>query len=194
MRSQDEIIEIYTIGHSNKSLSEIIDLLMKYEITLLVDVRSYPYSKYVPQFNRERLSSAITDSEITYWYAGDSLGGRPQDPTCYKCGKIPDGKANYLKLVDYRELAKRNWFKEEIRKLATKSKDRRTAIMCSEEDPKRCHRHHLIAKTLSEMGITVWHIRGKGNLEEAKFSDIQGQLFNINKYRNRDQKSLLDFA
>ena len=194
MRTKDEIIEIYTIGHSNKDLAQITDLLMKYNIELLIDVRSYPYSKYVPQFNRETLLSALAGIQIAYWYAGDSLGGRPQDPSCYKCGQMPDGKANYLKLVDYQELAKRNWFKDHIRELVDKSIGRKTVIMCSEEDPIRCHRHHLIAKALSEMGITVWHIRGKGDLEMAKFDDIRGPLSKIDNYQKSDQTSLLDFA
>ena len=112
---------IYTIGHSNKPFSETLKILKNYKISLLVDVRSYPYSKYVPQFDRERLSSALTNSDIIYWYAGDNLGGRPKDPSCYRCGKIPEGKANYLELVDYREMAKRSWFKEEITKIVVQN-------------------------------------------------------------------------
>jgi len=168
MAKQEEDRRIYTIGHSNKSSEEIVNLLKKHSIELLVDVRSFPYSKYVPQFNREKFSLALAESRITYWYAGDHLGGRPKDPTCYKNGKLPEGKANYLELVDYGEFAKRSWYKNEIDHLIKKAKEHRTAIMCSEEDPNRCHRHHLITKTLLGEGLAVWHIRGHGILEEAK--------------------------
>jgi uncharacterized protein (DUF488 family) len=170
MATHEENPRIYTIGHSNRRSDEILDLLKRYNIELLVDVRSSPYSFYVPQFNREKISLALVESGITYWYLGDCLGGRPKDPTCYKNGKLPEGKANYLELVNYGELAKRSWYKNEIDQLIKRANEHRIAIMCSEEDPNRCHRHHLITKTLLDKGIAVWHIRGQGTLEEAKFN------------------------
>jgi len=177
-------LEVYTIGHSNRSVDEIIDLLKKYKIQLIVDVRSSPYSRYVPQFNREKFISSLENSGINYWYAGSYLGGRPKDQTCYKNGKIPDTKAKYLDLVDYEEVARRNWYKAEIDHLISKAKTLRTAIICSEEDPNRCHRHHLIAKTLSKRKITIWHIRGQGYLEKAKIEE---------DCKGNKQKLLLDF-
>jgi uncharacterized protein (DUF488 family) len=190
MASQEEIYEIYTIGHSNKSASELVDLLRMHRIKLPVDVRSSPYSSYVPQFNRENLSLYLANSDIGYWYAGDCLGGRPKDPTCYKSGKIPEGKANYLEQVDYNEVAKRNWFKSELSHLISRSKEHGTVIMCSEEDPNRCHRHHLLAKTLSEKGMIIRHIRREGNLDEAKFDKSSKS----HKYPLEKQKSLFDFV
>lgn len=178
-------LEVYTIGHSNRSVEELIDLLKKYKIQLLVDVRSSPYSRYVPQFNREKFILSLENSKINYWYAGNYLGGRPKDQTCYKDGKIPDTKANYLDLVDYVEVARRNWYKTEINHLISKAKTLRTAIMCSEKDPNRCHRHHLIAKTLLNQNITIWHIRGQGSLEKAKLEQ---------EHDRNKQRSLLDYA
>lgn len=101
-------LEIYTIGHSNATAEEIMEHLRKYDIEVLVDVRSIPYSQYTPQFNREAFAQALGQSGIEYIFEGEALGGRPKDPTCYKSGKLPTGKANYLKLVDYSEVAKRS--------------------------------------------------------------------------------------
>jgi len=178
-------IEVYTIGHSNRSFDRIVEILKKYKIELIVDVRSSPYSRYVPQFNRENILMSLENSEINYWYAGDCLGGRPKDQACYKRKEIPDTKAKYLDLVDYGEVARRDWYKIEIAHLISKAKIFRTVIMCSEEDPNRCHRHHLIAKTLLKQNITIWHIRGQGSLEEAKMDEVNN---------GKKQKSLFDYV
>ncbi len=98
---------------------------------------------------------------MTYWYAGKYLGGRLQDQICYR-GRDLDS-------IDYEEVDKRDWFKTDIDQLISKAEVFRTVVMCSEEDPNRCHRHHLIAKTLVRRGIRVLHIRGNGSLEEAIF-------------------------
>jgi uncharacterized protein (DUF488 family) len=158
-------MEIYTVGHSNKTDQEFIILLKKHQIDTLVDVRSFPYSRFVPQFNQKKLSQTLTSYGINYKFLGDCLGGRPKDPTCYKNGTLPEGKANYLELVNYQEVAKRDFYKEGIHRLVNTARDHRTAILCSEEDPNRCHRKHLISKTLIELDITINHIRGDGVLE-----------------------------
>ncbi len=158
--SSEQRITIYTIGHSNVPVEDLIEQLHRYEIQTLIDVRSAPYSKYVPQFNREALSRLLeANYGISYQFEGDDLGGRPKDPTCYKQGAVPDGKANYLELVDYAEVARRDWFRRAIDRLVVIASQQRAAIMCSEEDPLRCHRHHLIARTLHGMGVTVQHIQ-----------------------------------
>jgi uncharacterized protein (DUF488 family) len=156
----------YTIGHSNKEISVFIDLLNKYDIDLLIDVRSYPYSQYNPQFNKQNIEKDLSAKGIDYLFLGNYLGGRPKDPTCYKGGEIPTSKVNYLDVVDYIEVSKRDWYHKGIEILLSKARSNRVAIMCSEEDPNRCHRHHLIAKTLLDKCFAVRHIRGNGVLEE----------------------------
>jgi uncharacterized protein (DUF488 family) len=69
---------------------------------------------------------------------------------------------------DYAEVMKRDWYRRGIERLLQLMGENLTAIMCSEEDPVQCHRHHLIAQTLLERGITVWHIRANRDVEEAK--------------------------
>ena len=94
-------MKLYTIGHSNHSIEKFASLLDENGIALLVDVRTAPYSRYNPQFNKENLAHALSEHWIEYAYAGKFLGGRPSDPTCYKDAKLPEEGAHYLHLVDY---------------------------------------------------------------------------------------------
>ncbi len=162
MLEQNEGFTIFTIGHSNILASSLIELLRTYSIQNLVDVRSSPYSQYATQYNKETLEITLKEAGIEYRYAGDLLGGRPKDPTCYKSKEAPDGKADYLHLVDYPTVMTKDFFQKGIDLLLEVAQDSRTAIMCSEEDPANCHRHHLIGKYLTSKNITVLHIRGDG--------------------------------
>lgn len=166
--TEESALELYTIGHSTLEIDDLLGLLKENYIQVLVDVRSQPYSRFNPQYNRESFQHAMAYANIEYIFAGEYLGGRPTDPTCYKDGVVPDSKANYLKLVDYAEVMKRDWYQRGIQRLLEIAGERRTAIMCSEEDPMGCHRHHLITQTLLKQDITVWHIRSDGKVEEAK--------------------------
>jgi len=159
----EPLITIYTIGHSHLSTEQLLELLNLHQITLLVDVRSAPYSQFAPQFNRETLEASLQSAGLKYKYAGNHLGGRPKDPDCYKDGHIPEGKADYLHLVDYPMVMTKDFFQKGINHLINLAQDERVAVMCSEEDPAICHRHHLIGRYLTDQGITVWHIRADGN-------------------------------
>ncbi len=142
--------------------SKIIDLLRQNNIEVLVDVRSAPYSQYVPQFNRETIEHTLKLAGFEYQYSGESLGGRPADPSCYKNGQIPDGHADFLHLVDYPAVMTKAFFQGGIQQLIELSAQKRVSVMCSEEDPAQCHRHHLIGRYLTTQGIMVLHIRGDG--------------------------------
>lgn len=167
---------IVTIGHSNLSSDEFVAQLTAQQIATLVDVRSAPYSRWAPQFNRDDLAWRLGVAGIEYRFAGDVLGGRPTDPTCYKNGELPGEKADFLDLVDYGEIAKREWYRTGIARLIELAGVARTVIMCSEEDPARCHRHHLIAQSLLDAGVAVAHIRKDGQVEAAEREEYQRQL------------------
>ncbi len=154
---------IYTIGHSNVPASKIIELLQSFDIKTLVDVRSSPYSQFCPQFNREDFAQKLNQAGIEYKYAGDYLGGRPKDPTCYKDGQIPEGHADYLHLVDYPRVMTKDFFQKGIKHLIKIAEEKKMVVMCSEEDPATCHRHHLIGRYLTQQGMLVLHIRADGN-------------------------------
>ncbi len=163
-------MKLYTIGHSNHSIEKFIQLLEENGIMLLVDVRSAPYSRYNPQFNKENLANVLPQQMIEYAFAGKYLGGRPSDPSCYKSRALPAEETDFLHEVDYQEVMKRDWFRQGIKRLLELADENTTAIMCSEEDPAHCHRHHLIARFLLEEypEVDVQHIRGDGTVYSAK--------------------------
>lgn len=140
---------LYSIGHGNKSIDELIHELRLYNIQYLVDVRSTPYSKFNPQFNREQLQIAINNtSNIVYGYMGDVIGGLPKNPKCYTNGKVDYGK---IRLMPF--------FNGGIDRLVNANEHGfATCVMCSEGDPKMCHRSKLIGEALRERGIIMYHI------------------------------------
>ncbi len=163
-------MKLLTIGHSNHSLEKFIALLEDNGVMLLVDVRTAPYSRYNPQFNKENLEAVLPQREIQYAHAGKYLGGRPSDPLCYKSRALPAEGTDYLHEVDYPEVMKRSWFIKGIERLLELADEQTTAIMCSEENPAECHRHHLIAKYLiaERPEVDVRHIRGDGSVFGAR--------------------------
>ena len=157
-------MKLLTFGHSNHSFDKFIRLLEANGVMTLVDVRSAPASRYNPHFNKSNLERELPHREIQYVFAGKYLGGRPSDPTCYKSKTLPPEGADYLHEVDYAEVMKREWFVKGIARLLEIADEGTTAIMCSEEDPAECHRHHLIAKYIlrEHPEVLVQHVRGDG--------------------------------
>jgi uncharacterized protein (DUF488 family) len=168
---------VFTIGHSNHTEARFVALLGQHGIELLVDVRSAPYSRFNPHFNRDNLRLLLRETGVQYAFAGEKLGGRPTDPTCYRHDEVPDPGTNYLKEVDYVEVEKRAWYQEGITRLLELAARQRVVVMCSEEDPEACHRHHLIARTLLNRGVNVLHIRQDGKAEMATVTRQQTDLF-----------------
>lgn len=162
-------MRLFTIGHSNHSLEKFFELLEANGVMTLVDVRTMPASRYNPQFNKGNLEQALPERDIQYVFAGNYLGGRPSDPTCYKSRSLPAEGADYLHEVDYPEVMKRPWFTKGIERLLELADEQTTAVMCSEEDPAQCHRHHLIAKYVMREypEVNVRHIRGDGTVFSA---------------------------
>lgn len=80
---------LYTVGHGNRKINDFLKLLKEFKIEYLVDVRSLPYSKFNPQFNQNDLKFFLEENGIRYVFMGDSIGGRPEDKSCYdKEGKV----------------------------------------------------------------------------------------------------------
>ena len=158
-------MRVYSVGHSNLSTNVFLALLEKFGIQTVVDVRSAPYSRFAPHFNQSCLNRLLNEHGIQYFFAGKVLGGRPTDPDCYRTGVVPEGKADYLTLVDYPAVARQDWYQRGVKRLLDIAAKQATAVMCSEEDPHRCHRHHLIEPSLREHGVELLHIRRNGSLE-----------------------------
>lgn len=156
---------IYTIGHSKHTLEKLVQLLKDNGVTMLVDVRTAPYSRFCPWFNKDDLEFELPRRQVQYQFAGKHLGGRPSDASLYKSNKIPEEEGvDYLHEVNYPEIMKRPWFEQAIERLLETAEQEVVAILCSEENPADCHRHHLIARYLLEYypEIEVIHIRGDG--------------------------------
>jgi uncharacterized protein (DUF488 family) len=158
-----QMTTIYTLGHSNVPASRIVALLQQHQIQAVVDVRSSPYSRFSPQFNKKALAETLAAAGIEYQFAGDQLGGRPQDPSCYSGGQLPQNKADYARLLVYDAVTTKPFFLAGIQHLLELADTHRTAILCSEADPDKCHRNHLIGKYLEAQGVEVVHIRIPGN-------------------------------
>jgi uncharacterized protein (DUF488 family) len=127
---------IYTLGTSTHSKEEFIELLKYYHIETVVDVRSFPQSRF-EHFKKENLMSILKEVGITYIHLGKQLGG-------FRKG----GYLSYTKSVPYQE---------GISNLEQIGRQSITAFICAEKFPWRCHRR-LIASTLEERGWHVEHI------------------------------------
>ena len=147
-------LTIYTIGHSNHPIERLLDLLGLHQIGALADVRSAPYSRRNPQFNREALGQALAQREIRYVFLGKELGARTRDRSCYSDGKVV-----------YARLAATELFQQGLSRLKAGALEHRVAIMCAEKDPLDCHRTVLVARRLVAEGINVMHILDTGALE-----------------------------
>jgi uncharacterized protein (DUF488 family) len=154
------MITVYTIGHSNHQTETFIELLRRHGIEQVVDVRSSPYSRYVPQANREALSRALKAAGIAYSWLGDRLGGKP--------GGVQ---------ADYDELRASPAFQQGIDHLISLAAERRTAIMCAEGDHRQCHRYKLITPALLDQAVSVRHVQPDGALVDNDQEPKQLSLF-----------------
>jgi uncharacterized protein (DUF488 family) len=145
----------FTLGHSNHEVDTWLALVRQHEIEVVVDIRSSPYSKYVPQFDRELMQRSLEKAGIRYLYLGAELGGRPANASYYDAS----GHVVYGRLCDDAG------FKMGIARLETGMERFRVALLCGEEDPAHCHRRLLVGRVLVERGHTMLHIRGDGSLE-----------------------------
>jgi uncharacterized protein (DUF488 family) len=160
-------MELYTIGHSAHPIAHFLGLLHMHQIEVLADVRSIPASRFHPQYNQKRLAGTLAESGIAYHSLGDRLGGRPGDPRLYPNGKQHTPGERFPR-PDFSLVMQQPWFAAGIAELLAICVAGRTVILCSEEDPTRCHRSLLIAAYLSAHSpdVRVLHIRGNGGIEE----------------------------
>ena len=145
---------VLTIGHSTHSLEAFVALLRQHGVTALADVRSAPYSRFNPHFNRDALEQSLIAYGIKYVFLGRELGARSDDQSCYENGR-----------VQYSRLARTDLFRSGIDRVIRGANDYRIALMCAEKEPLDCHRTLLVARALAELGVTVQHILADGRLE-----------------------------
>ena len=152
--SDTNLNAVFTVGHSNHPINRFIELIARCSVTALADVRSAPYSRFTPQFNRENLAAALKQEGIEYVYLGDQLGGRTNDLSCYERGRIR-----------YDRLARKQEFEAGLLRVINGAKNYRIALMCAEKEPLSCHRTLLVGHKLAARGIQIKHILSDGSLE-----------------------------
>jgi len=132
--------QIWTIGHSNRSIDKFLELLGEYKIQVLADVRSFPTSK-IEHFKKEQMEKWLQEHGIEYVWLGKELGG-------YRRG-------------GYKKHMRAKLFREGIKQLLEIANEKRTCIMCMEVNPKYCHRRFISAH-LERKGVKAVHIIEKG--------------------------------
>jgi uncharacterized protein (DUF488 family) len=152
--------ELFTIGHSNHSTENFIELLLRHDITAVCDVRSQPYSKFNPQFNRENIQKDLKQCGIGYVFLGRELGPRSDDPACYIDGR-----------VQYHLLAAADLFQQGLKRLLKGVQTHRIAMMCAEKDPIMCHRMILVCRHLRKEVAEIKHIMEDGGIEALADSE-----------------------
>jgi uncharacterized protein (DUF488 family) len=129
--------EVFTIGHSTHSIEKFIALLTMHGIQAVADVRSSPFSKFNPQFNRENLQNSLKASGIRYVFLGKELGARSEDPACYVADK-----------VQYDRLAKTPLFQSGLDRVIEGANNYRIAYDQSELQAKRtAERNELVMRS-----------------------------------------------
>ena len=183
----DEIRIVYTVGHSNIEIDTFIGILKKHSITCIADVRSAPYSKYAPQFNKENLRQILEKNAIAYSFIGKELGARQNRPELF------DSQGRLI----YSEYQKTEQFRAGIERLKEGiNKGYRIAIMCSEADPFLCHRFIMVSSYLVYNGFIVRHILHEGSvidnsqLEEKLLEKFKKILPRKNLFENNVTKDM----
>ena len=162
--------ELFTIGHSNHSLDHFIELLVAYRLSTIIDVRTNPYSKYSPHFNKDVLDSALRNANIDYMFLGRELGAQRSEDDCYI-----EGQAKYDRIAHL------SIFQNGLERVLKEVENNRTALMCSESDPITCHRTILISRELKKIcpDLKITHILADGTEEQQETSEKR--LINLHK-------------
>ena len=157
---------IYSIGHSNRTLDELLALLLAHGIQTVVDVRAHPASSRYPQFSEASLRADLEHNDMVYHLAGRQLGGR----------RTPGADSRHIALQDdalrgYADHMDSNAFQKAATQLISLATRAPTAMLCAERDPDRCHRS-LIADYLTLKGVRVIHLLSAGEEHEHQLSPL----------------------
>lgn len=163
--SGEKILQLFTIGHSNRSFEEFLSLLREFEICVVADIRRYPGSRKFPHFNSVPMCQLLDKEGIgyTWWQA---LGGRRHS------GKNNESPNTGLKSLGFRNYADHMAtaeFRAAIRKLLSIAPTSHTVVMCAEKFYWKCHRR-LLSDYLISQGIEVKHILEPGKVSDHKLT------------------------
>lgn len=152
--------KLFTIGYSSFEISDFINVLKKNNINAVADVRSSPYSKFKPDFNRENLKVSLKENGIEYVFLGDNCGARIEDPSCYV-----NGKASYDLIKETEQ------FRIGLNRIIKGLKKYTITLLCAEKDPITCHRNILICRNLKQFDIAIFHILSMDKVENNTQSE-----------------------
>ena len=145
---------LLTIGHSNHTLEDFIQLLKQHRVSAVADVRSHPYSRRLDHFNREPLAAELQAAAIRYVFLGQELGARREEADSYT-----GNQATYERVATLPE------FQQGLQRLRHGARQYRIVLMCAEKEPLDCHRTILICRQLRSE-FRIQHILADGGLEE----------------------------
>jgi uncharacterized protein (DUF488 family) len=164
-------VAIWTVGHSNHAGERFVGLLRMHAVALVADVRSHPYSRFAPHFNRESLQASLPYEGVRYAYFGEALGGRPGSEEHY------DERGRAL----YGPMSEQPAFHDALERLAGLVREQRVALLCAEGDPEHCHRRLLVGRVLAARGVELRHILPDGTVRAERTVTLidgdQGTLF-----------------
>ncbi|MGH9496766.1 MAG: DUF488 family protein [Candidatus Sulfotelmatobacter sp.] len=165
---------LYTVGHSTRPLDELIAALRTHEIKMLVDIRAFPMSRRLPQFNRESLERTLPAEQIHYAWMKELGGYRKK--ILAESPNIALRNDSFRNYADYMLTPE---FEQAMARLVASSEEVRTAYMCAERMYFKCHRM-LVSDWLVAHGHEVLHIDGTGPTKPHKLTAearvIEGQL------------------
>ncbi|MFR3911612.1 MAG: DUF488 family protein [Clostridium paraputrificum] len=172
-------MEIFTIGHSNYDVERLIDMLRRYNINCVVDIRGTPYSKYNIQYNKETIQKTLEREGFIYIYMAKELAAKRINKVSYN----DEGYSDFEKVVKEEEFIKGI---ERLRNGCKKGY--RIALLGAMQDPIRCHRAILVGRALRDAGFNVKHILHDYSIGNQE--DIENSL--LEKYYKAGYQLTLD--
>jgi len=160
---------LLTVGHSTLSINDFVRLLRTGFVSNLVDVRRHPGSRRSPQFSAEALAGSLEEAGIDYVWLGEELGGRrtAKDAAATARDNSAWRHRSFRAYADFMDTAT---FQDGLKRLASSARDRRTAIMCAETHPSRCHRR-LVSDAMLARGWRVFHLLPGRPPEQHRLSE-----------------------
>ena len=172
---------LYTIGYSCFKINDFINIIKKYKIDSVIDVRSNPNSKFYVDYNRENIENILKKNKIFYRNYAKEFGARQEDSRYYTDG--------YL---DFKKFAQSKIFLTGEEKLIkSMERDYTFVLMCAEKDPATCHRNIMIARNFYKKGYEIGNIIDNGNIETQE--NIEKRLLDC-YFPDRDQISFFDIS
>ncbi|MBK1664811.1 hypothetical protein CKO38_02265 [Rhodospirillum rubrum] len=167
---------VLTVGYASHDIAAFLALVRGAGVTAIADVRSQPFSRFRPAFNRPALKASLRACGLAYVFLGAELGARPKVGARPEMG-VPPGNPPVMRggRVDFDRLAESAAFGRGIDRVIAGRAGYRIALMCAERDPIDCHRALLVGRVLSQRhGVAVAHLHDDGRIESQ--ADFEARL------------------